>query len=484
MFSPVSSAPSAQDTTSAVDPASAHHPVAPEQDAASAMLLALVASGLASTMNADVAAARLAELLVPALGDWCVVTLVDDDESRATHRNLRDLASWHADAALRPVVRDYAAERIAALSDRSFLAHALSSGELVEIRDGATAALKRVLSPGRTHELVDALAPESLAVIPLRRDGRTIGALSLFGDAGRPPLTPTEIGTLQQVTDTAALALDNARRFRRQRDVAETLQRALLTAPVEPDHVQVVVRYRPAGEAARVGGDWYDAFMQPDGATVLVIGDVAGHDIEAAAVMSQLRSMLRAIAVVTEEGPAAILSRLDQAMRTLRIATMATVVVARLEQTPDELERGVTRLRWSNAGHLPPMVVHPDGSVAVLRSPGPGTLLGVRPDGPRVDHVVTLDRGSTVLLYTDGLIESRTRPLPEGLAELRRVLERRGQDDLDVLADTLVTELPAGPGEDDIAVLAARLHPQDRPRPDRAGPLVVPEGVPADPAAS
>lgn len=466
----------------AQDADAVEHPVTPERAVLLASLLAGVASRLASTMSAEVAAARLAELLVPALGDWCVVTLVDDDESRASHRQLRDLASWHADAELRPVVRAYAAERMAALSERSFLAHSLSTGELVAVRADATRALKRVLAPGATHDLLDRLAPETLAVIPLRRDRRTIGALSLFGDAGRAPLSSAEIDTLQRVTDAAALALDNARRFRRQRDVAETLQRVLLTAPVEPDHVQVAVRYRPAAEAARVGGDWYDAFMQPDGATVLVIGDVAGHDIEAAAVMSQLRSMLRAIAVVTEEGPAGILSRLDKAMRTLRISTMATVVVARLEQTPEELEAGVTRLRWSNAGHLPPMVVQPDGTVATLAASGPGALLGVRPDSERVDHVVTLRRGSTVLLYTDGLIESRTRALPDGLAELRSALERRGRDDLDALADALVAELPAGPGEDDVAVLAARLHPQDRPRPDVAGPAVVPPDVPEEPA--
>lgn len=481
MFSPVSSAPPVPVDTQ--DDVPVVHPTAPDGEVRLATLLARVASELASTMSADVAAARLAELLVPALADWCVVTLVDDDESRASHRHLRDLASWHADPELRPVVRAYAAARIAALSESSFLARSLTSGELVEIRARATDELKQVLAPGGTHEMLDRLAPESLAVIPLRRENRTIGALSLFGDAGRPPLSPAEIDALRQVTDAAALALDNARRFRRQRDVAETLQRVLLTAPVEPDHVQVVVRYRPAGEAARVGGDWYDAFMQPDGGTVLVIGDVAGHDIEAAAVMSQLRSMLRAIAVVTEEGPAAILSRLDAAMRTLRISTMATVVVARLEQTPEELDRGVTRVRWSNAGHLPPVVVHPDGTVEPLRSPGPGALLGVRPDSERVDHVVTLERGSTVVLYTDGLVESRTRPLREGLAALQEMLGRRGLDDLDELADALVTDLPAGPGEDDVAVLAARLHPQDRPRPDAAGPRREAPDVPADPAA-
>jgi hypothetical protein len=97
------------------------------------------------------------------------------------------------------------------------------------------------------------------------------------------------------------------------------------------------------------------------------------------------------------------------------------------------------------------MVVHPDGSVAALAPAGPGALLGVRPDNERVDHVVTLDRGSTVPLCTDGLVESRARTQRDGLVALRGALERRGRDHLDALADTLVTELPAGPGADDVA---------------------------------
>src|SRR3712207_594986 len=102
-----------------------------------------------------------------------------------------------------------------------------------------------------------------------------------------------------QVAARAGLVLDNARLYRQQRDLAEGLQRSLLTAPPEPDHSQVVVRYVPAAEAAQVGGDWYDAFLQPDGATVVVIGDVVGHDTRAAAAMSQVRTLLRGIAVAT-----------------------------------------------------------------------------------------------------------------------------------------------------------------------------------------
>lgn len=446
-----------------------------------ASLIAQVMSQLAATMDAEVAVARLARLLVPALADWCIVTLVEDDESRVLRRHLQDIGSWHAQAELRPLVREYASARLSALSDRSFLAQALNDGEVVEVRAGATAALHDVLAPGVAFDVLTELAPSSVAVVPLISRGRTLGALSLFNGAGREPLSADGLQALRDVATGAALVLDNARLYRRQRDVAETFQRSLLTAPVEPDHVQVVVRYQPAAEAARVGGDWYDAFMQQDGATVLVIGDVVGHDIEAAALMSQLRSMLRAIAVVTDEGPAAILTQLDAAIRTLQLPAMATVVVARIEQTADELARGITHLRWSSAGHLPPMVVNPDGTVLALTSLAAGPMLGVFPDARRVDNEVTLDRGATVLLYTDGLVESRHRPLREGLTELHLALERVGRADLDTLCDTLLTDLPLGPGEDDVALLGVRLHRQDRPRPASAGPNNIPPDVPDGP---
>ncbi|NKY41228.1 serine/threonine-protein phosphatase, partial [Cellulomonas septica] len=417
-------------------------------------------------MDADVAADRLAQLLVPALADWCVVTLVDDEEPRPGRRHLRDIATWHTDPALRPVVTAYAAARIGALSEHSFLLDSIRRGDLVEVRTGATDALKGVLRPGRVHGLVDTLAPTWLAVLPLVRAGRTIGALSVFG-AAREALTGDELTTLRQVTAAAALALDNARRFRQQRDVAEALQRALLTEPVEPDDLEVVVRYRPAGESTQVGGDWYDAFLQPDGATMFVIGDVAGHDIEAASVMGQLRSMLRAIAVTTKDGPAGVLTQLDAAMRTLRIGTPATVVVARLEQTPEERESGVTRVRWSCAGHLPPMVVTPQGTVVTLEARNHGPLLGIVPDSPRAESEVTLQRGSTLLMYTDGLIERRDRDLRAGLGELRRTLARVGGEPLDALCDAqvllggeLVGVGPPHPraGEAPLRVVVGALH--------------------------
>jgi serine phosphatase RsbU (regulator of sigma subunit) len=259
------------------------------------------------------------------------------------------------------------------------------------------------------------------------------------------------------------------------------LQRSLLTDPPEPDHAEIVVRYLPAAEAARVGGDWYDAFLQPNGSTMLVIGDVVGHDTAAAAAMGQVRSLLRGIAAYSDAGPVEVLRGLDSAMTVLQIDTLATAAVARFEQTADERERGVTRMVWANAGHLPPLALHPDGSVAVLADWKADLLLGVDAAAVRAESVVTLDRGATVLLYTDGLIERRDADLDAGLDRLRMHLGKLADLPLQELCDELIIRLVDGEPEDDVALVAVRLHPEDRPRPAEAGPNRVPDVVPPDP---
>jgi serine phosphatase RsbU (regulator of sigma subunit) len=256
----------------------------------------------------------------------------------------------------------------------------------------------------------------------------------------------------------------------------------MLTAPPEPDHAEIVVRYLPAAEAAAVGGDWYDAFLSSDGATTLVIGDVAGHDTAAAATMGQLRSLLRGIAIGTGAGPADVLRDLDRSMALLRLSTLVTAAVARLEQVPAEIGAGTTRLRWSNAGHPPPVVLAPDGAVTVLAEDRPDMLLGVDADRPRRESVAVLDRGTTVLLYTDGLVERRDSDLDEGQARLTAALAELADRPLPELCDLLVERMVDHHPDDDVALVAVRLHPQDRPRPASAGRVDVPEGVPPDPA--
>jgi PAS domain S-box-containing protein len=434
-------------------------------------LLAQVSAELAGTLDVQAATARLPRLVVPALADYCILTVIDADG------HPRDVGSWHVDPASRSLLERYAEVRLDAMPMTAPVARALHSNQAVAF---AGAEVLDLLPIGPARDLLTVLAPGAEVALPLRARGRTLGLLTLFYAEGHSP-SPEDVSVAQDVADRAGLAWDNARLFGQQQQMAEVLQRSLLTDPPEPDHAEIVVRYLPAAEAARVGGDWYDAFLQPNGATMLVIGDVVGHDTAAAAAMGQVRSLLRGIAAYSDAGPCEVLRGLDSAMAVLQIDTLATAAVARLEQTADERHRGVTRMVWANAGHLPPLALHPDGSVAVLADWKADLLLGVDASVQRVESVVTLDRGSTVLLYTDGLVERRDADLDAGLLRLRTHLAELAHLPLQQLCDELITRLVDGKPEDDVALVAVRLHPQDRPRPAEAGPNRVPEGVPPDP---
>jgi serine phosphatase RsbU (regulator of sigma subunit) len=441
-----------------------------------AQLVADVTTELSDTLVAEDAVARLAQLLVPELADFALVTLVDEE------RGLRDVGWAHADPELQEVARRYSVLRLQSLKPTSFIGATLRTGTPTVLTDDVTRRLAAVFEPGEARELLLRLAPSAAAILPMQARGRTVGLLSIFNGPHARPFDETEIATARDVAARAALALDNARLYAQQRELAEELQRSLLTPPPEPDHVEVVVRYAAAARAAAVGGDWYDAFLQPDGATMLVIGDVVGHDTAAAAAMGQVRGLLRGIAFTTEQGPADVLTRLDAAIEGLQVGTTATAVVARLEQTPEEMERGITHLRWSNAGHPPPMSISPTGEVLVLAGVEADLLLGIDPASPRVESRVTLDRGATVLLYTDGLVERRGQSLDVGLGRLREALVELADLPLAELCDTLLDRLLPTTRDDDVAMVAVRLHRQDRPRPPEAGPTSVPPEVPADPA--
>lgn len=232
-------------------------------------------------------------------------------------------------------------------------------------------------------------------------------------------------------------------------DAAETLQRHLLGRPPDIRTLESVVRYLPASRHAQVGGDWYDGFERPDGRSVLVIGDVAGHDAAAAATMAEVRGMLRAIAPVTAS-PAAVLGRLDRAMADVGVPTLITAVVAMVEPRGDAL-----CLRWSDAGHPAPVLLRADGRAEALVRP-PELLLGVDASAERRDHEVELHEGDTVLLYTDGLVERRTATLDEGTAWLVEEVGRWAGRPLEELCDGLLAAL-GGRVEDDVALLAVRV---------------------------
>ncbi len=308
--------------------------------------------------------------------------------------------------------------------------------------------------------------PVSLIAVPTVENGATTGVIVSFRDLSDRRAAERQAAELTRMAADAAA----------QRELSDRLQQALLTPPPEPDHLHVAVRYQPAGHEAQVGGDWYDAFLQPDGATMLVIGDVVGHGSGAAAAMGQLRGLLRALAYDNDEPPSATLSRTDHAARGLAVSSLATVVLARIERHPDVPVSGRRVLRWSNAGHVPPIVLAPDGSTTVLAT-RPELMLGVEPDARRSDHTADLRDGHTLLLVTDGLVERRGSDLDAGTERLREALRDLGGTPLEDLCDTVLTRLVPGHEEDDVALLAVRAHPEDRPRPPEAGPNRVPEEI-------
>jgi serine phosphatase RsbU (regulator of sigma subunit) len=241
---------------------------------------------------------------------------------------------------------------------------------------------------------------------------------------------------------------------------AETLQRNLLGDAPRPDGWETAVRYVPASRHAQVGGDWYDVFGRLDGTTMLVIGDVAGHDAPAAATMAQARGMLRGVACATGASPAVVLTALDRAFECLAIRTLVTVTVATLDV---DQAAGRSSLCWSNAGHPAPILIRADGTTRLLERP-PERLIGVSPDARRRNHEQLLHPGDAVLFYTDGLIERGHVPLDEGTAWLLREVQRLAGEPLDRLCDGLLQAI-GGPVDDDVALLVVRLPHRAAPSP-------------------
>ncbi len=303
--------------------------------------------------------------------------------------------------------------------------------------------------------------------LPLRAGGRVLGSWTVGWAAARPSKT-TRSGCLEAYAAQCAQAVDRVmrleaeqRRASETRSLAETLQRSMLTDPPEADSLRIAVRYRPAARQAQVGGDWYDAFLSPDGATTLVIGDVTGHDRVAAAVMGQLRNMLRGVVHALDAPPAHALATLDRALRDLGMTTLVTAVLARVEQTPEEAAASRGTLRWSNAGHLPPLMLGADDTARLLEG-HPKLLLGVNPTTRRTDATVALHPGDTVVLYTDGLVERRDATLDEGLARL--VAADRELADVPVaeLTDALLARMTPE-FADDVALVALQVRPGGPP---------------------
>jgi serine phosphatase RsbU (regulator of sigma subunit) len=439
-----------------------------EQAGRHLMLLGDISTGMTATLDADEAVQRFAELVVPTLADWCLVSVIEDGRRR-------DVGRAHRDPAMTEAMCRYADRRVRSNRATAPVPTSMRQGTPVVIQDLTAAHLDVMVADDEARAALEPLQPRAAAAFPLIARDEVFGAFTLVNGPDRGPFTEAELRTAGIASRRAALALDNARLATAQGQVAERLQRSLLSAPVQPDHLELAVRYRPATQGISIGGDWYDAFLQPDGSTVLVIGDVMGHDLEAAAAMAQLKTLVRAIAYDRQDEPAGVLRRVDLAVVGLGVETLATALVARVEQDPAHRATGIRRLRWATAGHPMPLLLLADGTITDLDCPV-GPPLGIGWRGPRSGGVAELPPGSTLLLFTDGLFERRTSDLDAGRDRLRALVGELAGQSLDALCDGLLAGLLGDGVEDDVAVLAVRAHPEGLRRPVAAGP----ERVPAD----
>jgi hypothetical protein len=320
-------------------------------------------------------------------------------------------------------------------------------------RAGAIAMITDAAVDPRTREdpWIKAMGLHGLAAYPIEGvDGDLLGTL-FVADSKPRDWTADNLAILASLADLAASKVNLRGAARRADETAELLQHSMLTDLPRVSHVQLDARYLPAQDSAQVGGDWYDAFVLPDGVTALVIGDVAGHDMPAAAQMGQLRNLLRGIAWHTNPAPHAVIAALDTTAHGLGVVDLATAVYARIEASED----GGWQLRWANAGHPPPLLITTDGQIRYLDDPS-GVLLAFG-DSHYDDGTIALPPLSTLLLYTDGLVESRRRDIDHGLDRLRETAMQACQWPLAQFCDHILSELARGHNEDDVTLLAVRI---------------------------
>ncbi|MBO2458242.1 SpoIIE family protein phosphatase [Actinomadura violacea] len=386
---------------------------------------------------------QFALLLTRRLADWCAVDLIDE------HDEVERAIVVHHDPGSSPSAYEGALPPPSSPA-RGPLARALrGAGPLLLT---GTPPMGQGESPLDTRyaELSEQLGVGSAVVASLQAHREVLGALTVGRLGSQRPFMQDDVDLVGELARGLALQVANLRRFTRVRTIAQHLQHSLLPALPEIENLRLAARYVPSAITAQVGGDWYDGFALPDGGTAVVIGDVTGSDIDATATMSRLSSMLRGISVVCQEPPEEVLRHLDMANRTLAQEATGTCVYAVVK----ECHAGLWELSYSSAGHLPPLLTTQDGEARYLEDGG-GLMLGTGFDLPRPGARVPLPADSTVLLYTDGLIERRGEPLDRGLDRLREQAAALSHAPLEVFCDELLIRLGSD-STDDTAFIALR----------------------------
>ncbi|KAB1140147.1 SpoIIE family protein phosphatase [Streptomyces luteolifulvus] len=428
--------------------------------------------GIGTSLDVTRTAEELAELAVPRFADFATVDLFDavlsggqPDVSGSMHRTA--MSGIRKDAPLYAV-----GERIAFVGS-SPQARTLTTGQAVLEPLLGDAPGWRAQDLERSAQVVE-YGIHSLITVPLRAGNSVLGVVSFWRYDKPEPFDTEEQALAEELVARAAVSIDNARRYTREHSMAVTLQRSLLPRSLpEQDALEIAYRYLPAHEG--VGGDWFDVLPLSGARVALVVGDVVGHGLHAAATMGRLRTAVHNFSSL-DLPPDELLSLLDE-------------LVARIDQ--DETTDGgsapvtgatclyaiydpVSRLcTIARAGHPPPAVIRPDGSVDFPDVPaGPPLGLGGL---PFETADLELAEGSRLVLYTDGLVEDREHDIDVGLDLLRAALERAGQSPEDTCRAVLDSRFPARPS-DDVALIVARTRalPADR---------IAEWQVPSDPAA-
>ena len=402
-------------------------------------LLYNVYEALGSSLDRDENLGALARALVPHMGSWCAVHLLEGGV-------LIPVAMAHPDDENAHALVDLEPPGPISIDDSRLQARVVRKGtpEILRITEQVLQRAEARLSK-ETTDVFHRLDLNTVACVPIAIGRRVIGTLALARGNPDPPLDEADLDVLGVVADRTASILENAGLFQQQREIAESLQAVLTpkTLPSVPG-LEIAARYRPVSLVGHVGGDFYDVFPTADGRTAVLVGDIEGKGIEAAAAVGLARYTLRST-VALDPTPSTVVTRINESL--LDEGQMCTLAYAVIEDKGERFRVGITL-----AGHPPPILVTGDGAVERLGTPCPP--VGVLPEITAMEEEHWLGPGDFLIFYTDGFALSGLAP-PESV---ERALARSQASDpgqlLDELLDVLWSELPATGQRDDIAMVA------------------------------
>ncbi len=409
-------------------------------------LMAEASAAMIATLDMTELLDGLAGLCVPRLADWAFVTLLD------ANGHVGEYAGRHRDGR-EAELANFAALHVRHLGADSPSVRSMATSRPILLDDLTPDVLERVFTHPGALEAFQGIGGRSVLTVPMVARRRTLGAIALVRSERSPAFAQDDVDLAGDLAARAALAIDNVRLYRREHMVADTLQRSLLPELPSVPGLEAAAHYVSASTAADVGGDFYDLLHLPDGSVGIAIGDVVGHDVAAAAAMGHLRGVLRAVVwEALDADPGTVLARVDRLVQGLRVASLATMVYCRAVRPASPGQPWL--LHMANAGHPPVLLRDASGAVRPVDG-ATGLLVGVDATASRATVSIEIPAGSTLVAYTDGLIERAGHDLDEGIAELR---ERIAAAPVGASPHELCDAAVAGALDhrDDVALIAVR----------------------------